>query len=213
LARTQPTLIDLFVALASGMAGAYAIARKEVGEALPGVAIAAALLPPLASVGIGLALGEASIAGGALLLFTTNLVAIIFASSIVFLLLGVRPPRVEERELRLRQGLVISVMTLGLVSLPLGFFLWRTVERDRIARNARDIVEGSIAEWGEVRLVDFDVAQAAERVTVSGTLFAESDVSESAIEQLERELELALSRSVRLDLFAVTGARLGSGPP
>ncbi len=213
LARSQPTLIDLIVALASGMAGAYAIARKEVGEALPGVAIAAALLPPLASVGIGIALGDASIAGGALLLFTTNLVAIIFASSLVFLLLGVRPPQVEERELRLRQGLVTSVITLALVSLPLGYFLFRTVERDRVARNAGNIVEQAVQDWGDARLAEFSVQQTSDRIVIGGTVYVEAPISDEDLAALEAELRDSLPRPVELNLFAVTGERIGADRP
>lgn len=211
VSRSQPTLIDLIVALASGMAGAYAIARKEVGEALPGVAIAAALLPPLSSVGIGIALGNASIAGGALLLFTTNLVAIIFASSLVFLLLGVRPPQVKERELRLRRGLVTSVITLALVSLPLGYFLLRTVERDRVARNASNMVERAVRSWGDVQLADLSIQQSADRIEIGGTLYVETPVAESELAALQAELNAALPRPVWLNLFAVTGVRFESG--
>ncbi len=213
LSRSQPTLIDLIVALASGMAGAYAIARKEVGEALPGVAIAAALLPPLASVGIGIALGDVSIAGGALLLFTTNLVAIIFASSLVFLLLGVRPPQVKEREQRLRQGLVTSVVTLALVSLPLAYFLRQAVERDRIARNAGDIVRQAVQNWGDVQLADLTVQQSRLRIQINGTLYIETPVSQADISDLEADLNRALPRPVSLNLFAVSGVRLGSTSP
>lgn len=213
LSRSQPTLIDLIVALASGMAGAYAIARKEVGEALPGVAIAAALLPPLASVGIGIALGEVPIAGGALLLFTTNLVAIIFASSLVFLLLGVRPPQVKEREQRLRQGLVTSVVTLALVSLPLAYFLRQAVERDRIARNAGDIVRQAVQSWGDVQLADLTVQQSRLRIEINGTLYVETPISQADISDLEAELNGALPRPVSLNLFAVSGVRLGSSSP
>jgi uncharacterized hydrophobic protein (TIGR00271 family) len=208
LARTQPTLVDLFVALASGTAGAYAIARKEVGEALPGVAIAAALLPPLASVGVGLALGEASIAGGALLLFTTNLVAIIFASSLVFLLLGARPPRVEERELRLRQGLVISVLTLVLISLPLGYFLWRTVERDAAEGRARAVIEQTALQWDAARVVDLEIQLAGDRLAVSGIVYSPAPIDPTEVSDLRRALEDSVGRSVDLDLISVTGVDL-----
>jgi uncharacterized hydrophobic protein (TIGR00271 family) len=73
LSRTSPTLFDLGVALVSGLAGAYALCRKDVSSALPGVAIAAALVPPLATVGIGLSRFHLEIAEGALVLFLTNL--------------------------------------------------------------------------------------------------------------------------------------------
>ena len=119
LSRTQPSLLDMAVALASGAAGAYALARKEVSAALPGVAIAAALMPPLCTVGIGLALFRGPIAGGAFLLFTTNLIAIIVAGTAVFLLLGVRPRDDEVREQNFRRGLVTGIVMLLLVSVML----------------------------------------------------------------------------------------------
>ena len=84
LLRTHPNLLDLGVALASGAAGAYALCRKEVSTALPGVAIAAALVPPLATIGIGLAQWNGEVAGGAMLLFVTNLMAISGAGGMVF---------------------------------------------------------------------------------------------------------------------------------
>jgi uncharacterized hydrophobic protein (TIGR00271 family) len=100
IARTQPTLLDLAVALASGMAGAYALAHKDVSAALPGVAISAALMPPLGAVGLGLSLGDAQVAGGAFLLFVTNIASISLAGAIVFMLLGIRPEtwRPETRQ-------------------------------------------------------------------------------------------------------------------
>jgi septal ring-binding cell division protein DamX len=79
------------VALFSGLAGAYALSRSDAAGALPGVAIAAALVPPLATVGISFAGGYWRQGLGALLLFITNFVAISFATASVFLILGFRP--------------------------------------------------------------------------------------------------------------------------
>ena len=88
LARTSPNVLDLMVALASGAAAGYAVSRKEVAAALPGVAIAAALVPPLCVVGYGIGVSQLDIAAGALLLFLTNLTAIVFAAALTFLALG-----------------------------------------------------------------------------------------------------------------------------
>ena len=84
LARTRPTLFDLAVALAAGTAGGYAMVREEVGSALPGVAVAVALVPPLAVVGAALDLGRSDLAVGAGLLYLTNLTAIVLAGGVVF---------------------------------------------------------------------------------------------------------------------------------
>ena len=86
LARTEPTLLDLGVAIAAGTAGAFAKIRRSVSDAIPGVAIAVALVPPLCVVGIGLAVSNFSLSTGAFVLFLTNLVGIILSAALVFLL-------------------------------------------------------------------------------------------------------------------------------
>ncbi|MFW5970359.1 MAG: DUF389 domain-containing protein, partial [Halofilum sp. (in: g-proteobacteria)] len=75
LVRTQPTLYDLAIALASGLAGAYALIDERVSPALPGVAISVAVLPPLATCGLAVSAGEWEMAGGAEMLFTANFFA------------------------------------------------------------------------------------------------------------------------------------------
>ncbi|MCB0209519.1 MAG: DUF389 domain-containing protein, partial [Anaerolineae bacterium] len=91
MGRTSPGPFDLGVAIISGLAGAYALCRRNMSSSLPGVAIAVALVPPLATVGIGIAWLRRDIATGAMLLFLTNLVAIVSAGGFVFFVLGFRP--------------------------------------------------------------------------------------------------------------------------
>jgi uncharacterized hydrophobic protein (TIGR00271 family) len=87
-ARGDPDVLDLIIALASGMVAAYAMGRPNLAGTIAGVAIAAALLPPLAVIGIGLTNDRMFVAGNAAILFATNLVAIILGASMVFRLLG-----------------------------------------------------------------------------------------------------------------------------
>jgi len=86
--RTSPTVIDLVAAVATGFAGAVALSRRDVAAVLPGVAIAISLVPPLAVAGV--CLGEGSVAQflGALLLFLSNLVALVLAGTVLFAALG-----------------------------------------------------------------------------------------------------------------------------
>lgn len=86
--RANPTLLDLAIALAAGAAGAYATSRRDVADSLPGVAVAIALVPPLAVVGVSAQLGDWSAASGSMLLFVTNVVAIIATGSLTFTLTG-----------------------------------------------------------------------------------------------------------------------------
>ncbi|MGK7934668.1 MAG: DUF389 domain-containing protein [Xenococcaceae cyanobacterium] len=129
LGRTTPNSLDLGVALAAGAAAAFANTRRSIANALPGVAISVALVPPLSVVGIGLCLGslgteiaasrgvESSIAAGSFLLFVTNLAGIVFSGSLVFLF---------QRYGSLKKatiGLMVALLGLLILLEPLGFSL------------------------------------------------------------------------------------------
>lgn len=101
LARTQPNLLDLGVALFSGLAGSVVVCRRSEGggvTALPGVAIAVALMPPLCAVGFGIGSGFAwPIISGAGLLFLTNLAAIVASAFLVFYVVRMDSPDVRTK--------------------------------------------------------------------------------------------------------------------
>ena len=88
--RVHPRLIDLVAALATGAVGAFALVRADVSDTLPGVAIAISLVPPLAVVGLTLEAGADGQARGALLLFLTNVAAILVSGLVVMALYRVR---------------------------------------------------------------------------------------------------------------------------
>ena len=90
LSRTQPTSMDLMIALAGGTAGAYAMISPHLSVAVVGVAVATALVPPLAASGILFAYGEGSLGLGALLLALTNIIAIQFTNALVLWFSGFR---------------------------------------------------------------------------------------------------------------------------
>ena len=120
LGRTRPDIKDLVVALAAGFAGSYATVRRDVSAALPGVAVAVALVPPLAVVGVTLEANSNEFARGALLLFVTNLVAIILAGVLTFVLTGFVPPRrLAATTPRIVAATVISIVAVVAVALPL----------------------------------------------------------------------------------------------
>jgi uncharacterized hydrophobic protein (TIGR00271 family) len=89
-ARHWPSLVDLAVAFVSGLAGAYASGRPGLLAALPGVAIAASLVPPIAASGLALSIGNYDLAIGAVLLFAVNMVAIVLATALVLWVVGLR---------------------------------------------------------------------------------------------------------------------------
>jgi uncharacterized hydrophobic protein (TIGR00271 family) len=89
-ARGNPDILDLGVAILSGFVAAYALGRPGVANTLAGVAIAAALVPPLCVVGIGLTNDQLPVAANSAILLLTNLVAIILSAAGAFMLLGIR---------------------------------------------------------------------------------------------------------------------------
>lgn len=209
IARTEPSLFDLGVALASGAAGAYATARRDMSAALPGVAIAAALVPPLGVVGFGLATGDVATAQGSALLVATNLIAIMLAGALVFLALGFRPGRGEEREARLRAGLVTIGVLVMLVSIYLAIVFIGSI---RTAR-ARQLVRSYVTETSGIHLVDdtVQVTQSGNVVRVQANIYTDRTVSQTEIDTLERQLETVMGRPVLVS-FRVIPTRIIGNP-
>ena len=112
LGRTKPNLLDLGIALFSGLAGSVAVSRSGgTGgvTTLPGVAIAVALMPPLCTMGFGLGSGaNMRIMGGAGLLFLTNLVAIVASAFAVFLSIGMNSPEIRTQMKLSRKGEILA---------------------------------------------------------------------------------------------------------
>ena len=120
LARTQPTLWDVLIAFFGGSAGIVALTRKEGGNAIPGVAIATALMPPLCTAGYGLAHGNWHYFLGASYLFAINCVFIAF-STLLFSKLLKLPRRglVKESKRRLHSIMITAVVLA--VMIPSGY--------------------------------------------------------------------------------------------
>jgi uncharacterized hydrophobic protein (TIGR00271 family) len=147
--RTAPRLLDLMIAVATGVAGSFALTRRDVSNILAGVAIAISLVPVLAVVGITVGAGRFDLAWGALLLFLTNVAAILIAGTITFGAAGYareavrRDPRVAHRA---RAFIVVLVLAL---LVPLGFASLRTRRYEMWLQHSTDAadswVEGS--DW------------------------------------------------------------------
>ena len=206
MARTSPNLLDLLVALASGAAAGYALSRKEVAAALPGVAIAAALVPPLCVVGYGIGTTALSIAGGALLLFITNLIAIVLAAALVFLALGFHPAPTERGELL--RGLKVTLASLAVVSLILAVSTIVSVVQinrqirveqvftDQIAGRTAELVKSTIVREGNHFRIDAVVISLGENL-----------ITPQEAREIEAELEKAVGGPVDVNLTVLTGSQ------
>ena len=123
-ARVDPSLIDLLAALATGAVGSVALVRRDISDTLPGVAIAISLVPPLGVVGLTLQARQWGQAGGASLLFLTNVAAILGVGTIVMALYGVHrmTPQygtAEARALNRRNAVFVIAALVVIVAVPL----------------------------------------------------------------------------------------------
>jgi len=141
--RTNPTLLDLFIALAASVIGVLAIYDARISQSTSGVAISIALLPALCVSGIGIAFGSWEIFIGSLLLFSANIGAIIFVGVLTLYLLKFRP-RDSEDQTRFKWGLAASFVFLLLLSLPLSYFFQQTIRQNTLTSQINTILEEEI---------------------------------------------------------------------
>ena len=138
--RISPSLLDLIAALATGLAGAVALARRDLAAVLPGVAISISLVPPLVVAGIGLGAGRPAYTAGAMLLFSSNFVALVLAGVFVFAVLGYGvESRARVRSAARRVGGTLAIAVFIVLPLSLNSLLtwaltdWRADAEDVVA--------------------------------------------------------------------------------
>ena len=207
MARTQPTLLDLFIALASGMAGAYALSRKEVSAALPGVAIAAALAPPLSVVGLGLANGNMQAASGALLLFITNLITISLAGVIIFTLLGVHPLNLQpEIQKRIRRGITGMIFLVVVITVPLAIIMNDIIQKGREDQTIQQVFKESelLDNFSDLEI---DRSRKKGELFIGATVRSADPLSQDDVNELDQALESALGQPVTLDVITLPSIR------
>jgi uncharacterized hydrophobic protein (TIGR00271 family) len=187
IARIRPNLLDLGIAVASGIAGAYAYSKEEINKTLAGVAISVALVPPLAVAGIGIGWMDWGVFGGAMLLLGTNLSGIIMAASLTFLVLGFSPFRLAQR------GLLISLGILIVVALPLGLSFNKMVNENIIIQElaGKEIPHGLLREVKVVQM---------SPLRLSVTILSEKVLTENDFDEIKSEIEGEINQPVELEM-------------
>jgi uncharacterized hydrophobic protein (TIGR00271 family) len=202
LARTNPNLIDLLIAFFSGIAGTLALCSRRAGFTIvPGVAIATAVMPPLATVGYGISTLQWNIASGAFMLLLTNLAAIIVSADLVFLAVGVRlvrPPMQEHEPWWIRHRMAISWVVLATISVPLVKTLVRAADQSRVRAQVRSVLEQQLNHPGERRLDEVSVRIDRDRVLADAVVQTADMISPEEEKRLEADLSHRLGREVVL---------------
>ena len=195
-ARTRPNLFDLGVALFSALAGAYAMIRGREGTVV-GVAIATALMPPLAVVGFGLATLNWTVFSGALLLFFTNLMTIALTAAIMARLYGFST-RLSDKQTNLQTALIVTAFVA--LAIPLGLSLVNLAQE---ARNTR-LIHGAVLDpFGNRALIsELELDLSAQPAKVAAVVLT-PQIRVGVSAQLERELERIVGQPVELTLTQV----------
>jgi uncharacterized hydrophobic protein (TIGR00271 family) len=156
LARTRPTYYDLLIALAAGSAGAYTITHKASG-AIPGVAVAVALLPPLASAGVLLVAGDLELAIRAVVLFFTNLVSMVLAGALTFMACGVSPASARRRSASfIKSQLWLFALLVAAVCVPLYFYSQKVIFNAHYKAARSEVLQSWLREH-DMTLTDVDI--------------------------------------------------------
>ena len=216
LAQTHPTLIDLIVATLAGMAGALAMIDERVSPALPGVAIATALNPPIAAIGLCLALGAYEGAWGAFVLFTANVLAILAVAGAMFMIAGF-VTREEIGSLRsLARRFSLAAVGLVLITALLSYYLYGMVRDLRTERMITATLDRELAREPSTALVSvqFDRSRAGlqvlSNVTTPRVIKPESvlRIQEALRAQLEEPVTLYMRCTMTKDVTATGSASL-----
>lgn len=201
LARGAPNLLDLGIALLSGMAAAYALARPGLSGTLVGVAIAVALVPPLAAAGIALMRGHPHVALGAIILFLTNFVAIILGTALMFAFFGLRVQRRDDSGQAWVRG---AVMTLVLATLAVSAPLAQNLAAQMRQGASRPLAKPLGPALRQELLARIDLEPRAEVVLLGQT----TDEDQPTV-QIVLALPGRVPPSLRADLRAIVSGHLG----
>ncbi len=190
--RTFPGLLDLGIAITAGAAAGFIQPRRSTISALPGVGIAVALVPPLATVGITAHLGLAGEARNAFLLYLTNLAAIIFSAGIVLLLSGFRPEGSPGAGV-IRVRLAVTLAAVAAVAVPLTLHTQSVILDQRL----RSAVLAAVEAWDDdVRIVDERSDATSGRAEVELLLVGRGDPA--PVYQLAEDITARFGRPVDL---------------
>jgi uncharacterized hydrophobic protein (TIGR00271 family) len=193
--RLNPTLLDLMVAIFSGIAGAYAHAKAEIAKSLAGVAIAVALVPPLSVTGIGIGWWEWGIVHNAFLLFLTNLAGITLAAALTFLVLGFSPVK------RATRGILLTMLFLVIVTVPLLVAFNKLVEQNKIFRQLRG-VEQIVTEGRTITVRPLSVDLSRDIPVIYVETRSGSALSKEELRKIKAEIVKAVQRPAVLNILS-----------
>jgi len=195
--RLNPNVLDLMVAIISGIAGAYAYAKSEIAKSLAGVAIAVALVPPLSVIGIGISWWDSEIIYGSSLLFMTNLAGITLAASLTFLILGFAPIK------RATKGIIYTSIFLIIVTIPLFLSFNKVIEQNKIFTQLKNL-EYRVVNTQKIYIIVRSVDLSKDKPVVYIQTRSRYILTDIQLQKIKEEINSVLQKNVTVNILSET---------
>lgn len=209
LSRTQPTLIDLLIAIFAGGISGYSKIRPALGDAIPGTAIAVALMPPVCVIGLAVSQGSWDEAMGASLLYITNLIGINLACIIIYVLGGYAKSSEVARSL----SWGISLLLILMLAAPLGISFWRLINHANVNQSIKEVlVTRSLVDRPDIEVLDLEIDWRPKPANVLVIVRAADPVTPKEVSIVERVLKNELGVPFKV-VFDVTPSTLVEAQP
>ena len=198
LSRTKPNLLDLLVAVFAGFAGAYALVDEKISPALPGVAIATAIVPPLANTGLCLSLGAYHGATGSFLLFFANFLSILLVASVVFYASGMDREFEKATKKDIFRKFGLAGVGFLAVAVFLSYGLNKMVQERKLTRTIGSILSEELSHLPATSLQQIIHRAHNDKIFVLAHVHASGDITPSRVNLMEKALEKRLESPVEL---------------
>lgn len=200
LSRTRPSIIDLLVAVLAGLAGGYAMVDKRVSATLPGVAIATAIVPPLANSGLCLAMGAYHGALGSFLLFLANLISILLVASAIFYMAGFTRFRDKPSPKVVAKRFGVAMVGFISLSIYLTYTLFQVVQDRRVENETKEVLSHMLVEQHDAQLDNLRLYRMGEVLIVKADVMSSSFIPPVQVYRMQDTLEKYWNHEVTLSL-------------
>jgi len=192
IARSQPTLLDLGIAVAAGGISGFAKVQPKIAESLAGTAIAVALMPPICVIGLGLSQGNFALSSGATLLYLTNLLGITLACMLIFLISG------YTRLYRARKALIWTTILTTIITIPLGVSFFQLTRQTRLEASLRRALVNRTITFQRLVVIKSDVNWRSSPPQVRLNVRAKGVVTPRQVQLLEEFIAKEMGQEFHL---------------
>ena len=198
VARTHPTLLDLAIGFAAGLAGAFATVNRKISGSIAGVAIAVALVPPLCVSGLCLGAGHSQSGLGAFVLFLANFLTIQLAAVIVFSLAGLGHWENLRRERQLLRAFILNLLLLTGTGIFLARQLANLVKERGAEQLTRGVITRELSQLAGASIDSLNVRLVRQNLEVELRARAPEEVGVSVARKLQKQLQQRVGYPVQL---------------